>query len=76
MSAKSTLLLQAIAQALRLMKSPKTKFSILEDISGIVPAGRMTLLLGPPGSGKSTLLQALAGKLQKTDLKVHTTPAR
>ena len=33
----------------------------------------MTLLLGPPGSGKSTLLQALAGKHQRTNLKVSTT---
>ena len=50
---------------------PSTKhFSILDDVSAIIPPGRMTLLLGPPGSGKSTLLAALAGKLQRTNLKV------
>ena len=50
---------------------PSTKhFSILENVSAIIPPGRMTLLLGPPGSGKSTLLAALAGKLQRTNLKV------
>ncbi|KAL5806630.1 hypothetical protein ACOSQ4_029363 [Xanthoceras sorbifolium] len=37
--------------------------TILNDISGVIKSGRMTLLLGPPGSGKSTLLLALAGKL-------------
>lgn len=50
---------------------PSTKhFSILDDVSAIIPPGRMTLLLGPPGAGKSTLLAALAGKLQSTNLKV------
>ena len=62
--------MQGALQRLHLLKSQKTRLNILDDISGIIPAGRMTLLLGPPGSGKSTLLQALAGKLQKTDLKV------
>ncbi|XP_077238697.1 pleiotropic drug resistance 3 isoform X4 [Tasmannia lanceolata] len=37
--------------------------TILNNISGVVKPGRMTLLLGPPASGKSTLLLALAGKL-------------
>ncbi|WVY92651.1 hypothetical protein V8G54_031739 [Vigna mungo] len=37
--------------------------TILNDISGVIKPGRMTLLLGPPGSGKTTLLLALAGKL-------------
>ncbi|KAK9829075.1 hypothetical protein WJX72_003763 [[Myrmecia] bisecta] len=60
-----------ILQKLRLAKDNRRKFVILDDISGVIPPGRMTLLLGPPGAGKSTLLKALAGKLQHdADLKV------
>lgn len=62
--------LQGVLQRVHLLKSKKTRLMILDDISSIIPAGRMTGLLGPPGSGKSSLLQALAGKLQKTDLEV------
>ena len=40
-------------------------FSILSDVSGTIPPGRICLLLGPPGSGKTTLLEALAGKLDE-----------
>ncbi|KAF6153601.1 hypothetical protein GIB67_027468 [Kingdonia uniflora] len=47
--------------------SPKRKsLTILDNASGYLKHGRMTLLLGPPGSGKSTLLKALAGKLEPT----------
>ncbi|XP_038885457.1 ABC transporter G family member 42-like isoform X2 [Benincasa hispida] len=52
------------------IKLAKTiKLTILKDVSGIVKASRMTLLLGPPSSGKTTLLLALAGKLDP-NLKV------
>ena len=47
---------------LHLLRGSKKPFVILENMSGVIHPGRMTLLLGPPGSGKSTLLQALAGK--------------
>ena len=67
---RSTLALQGAAQKLRLMKPSTKHFQILTDVSAIIPAGRMTLLLGPPGSGKSTLLQALAGKQQRNKPKV------
>ncbi|CAK0753548.1 hypothetical protein CVIRNUC_002229 [Coccomyxa viridis] len=50
-------------QKARILRSSKTRFSILENVSGCLQPGRLTLLLGPPGSGKSTLLKALAGKL-------------
>ena len=46
-------------------------FVILDQLSGRITPGRMTLLLGPPGSGKSTLLAALAGKLRNSDLQVR-----
>ncbi|KAI4380936.1 hypothetical protein MLD38_007066 [Melastoma candidum] len=61
-------LLEGFLNSLRIFPSRKKPLPILNNVSGIVRPGRMTLLLGPPGSGKTTLLQALAGKLGK-DLK-------
>ena len=57
-------------QKLKLQKPSTSNLTILEDVSGVLLPGRFTLLLGPPGSGKSVLLKSLAGKLQKTALKV------
>ncbi|KAG2491492.1 hypothetical protein HYH03_010071, partial [Edaphochlamys debaryana] len=45
-----------------LCKTPP-RTTILDAGSGLLPPGRMTLLLGPPGSGRSLLLRALAGQL-------------
>ncbi len=64
------MLLQGVLQKFSLMKPTKTRFCILDDISGTLRPGRITLLLGPPGAGKSTLLNALAGRLQKTAMHV------
>ena len=61
----AVLSLQGNLQRLHLWKTNKTKFTILDNMSGILHPGRFTLLLGPPGAGKSTLLNALAGRLQK-----------
>ncbi|WZZ57647.1 hypothetical protein YC2023_057754 [Brassica napus] len=52
-----------LLNSLHLLPNRKKKFTILNDVSGIVKPGRMALLLGPPSSGKTTLLLALAGKL-------------
>ncbi|KAJ4721742.1 Pleiotropic drug resistance ABC transporter [Melia azedarach] len=49
--------------------SLEAKIKIINDVSGIIKPGRMTLLLGPPGCGKSTLLKALSGNLDQS-LKV------
>ncbi|KAL0028027.1 hypothetical protein WJX77_001480, partial [Trebouxia sp. C0004] len=59
--------LESGLQKLRIMKPNKHRFRILDDISGALRPGRITLLLGPPGAGKSTLLNALAGRLQKSN---------
>ena len=45
------------------LRPEKRKMAVLNNLSGVVRPGRMTLLLGPPAAGKSTLLKALAGKL-------------
>ncbi|VFQ72417.1 unnamed protein product [Cuscuta campestris] len=65
----TTNFIEDLLNALHITKSKKRKITILDDVSGIIKPGRMTLLLGPPGSGKTTLLLALAGKLDR-DLKV------
>ena len=62
--------LQGVLQAVRLMKPNKQQFRILDDVSGYLRPGKITLLLGPPGAGKSTLLNALAGRLQKSPMRV------
>ncbi|KAJ0689374.1 putative ABC-type sulfate transporter [Helianthus annuus] len=48
------------------LKSNRAKITILNDFSGVIKPGRMTLLLGPPGCGKTTLLKALSGNLDKS----------
>ncbi|XP_057798300.1 pleiotropic drug resistance protein 3-like isoform X2 [Salvia miltiorrhiza] len=51
------------------LKSRETRINIIDDVSGVIKPGRMTLLLGPPGCGKTTFLKALSGNLS-TSLKM------
>lgn len=46
---------------LGIRRTTKHRFTVLNKASGVLPPGRLTLLLGPPGSGKTTLLKTLAG---------------
>ncbi|KAJ0013548.1 hypothetical protein Pint_21147 [Pistacia integerrima] len=41
--------------------SRQAKISIIDDVSGVIKPGRMTLLLGPPGCGKTSLLKVFSG---------------
>ncbi|XP_059660861.1 ABC transporter G family member 31 [Cornus florida] len=54
---------ERVLTGLKIFRPRRHALTILDNLSGSVKPGRMTLLLGPPGSGKSTLLLALAGKL-------------
>ncbi|XP_058109104.1 ABC transporter G family member 31-like [Magnolia sinica] len=60
--------IEGLLTSLGVLRVKSHSLTILNNISGFVKPGRMTLLLGPPASGKSTLLLALAGKLGN-DLK-------
>ncbi|KAL5042237.1 hypothetical protein BDW71DRAFT_211366 [Aspergillus fruticulosus] len=42
----------------------KRRIDILHGVEGLVDAGEMLLVLGPPGSGCSTLLKTLAGQME------------
>ncbi|KAG2405948.1 Pleiotropic drug resistance protein [Vigna angularis] len=56
-------ILEGLLNSLCILRSSKQHIRILQDVSGIIKPGRMTLLLGPPSSGKTTLLLALAARL-------------
>ncbi|KAL5562676.1 hypothetical protein UlMin_032423 [Ulmus minor] len=58
-----------VLKSLHVRSIQKKKLCILQNVSGIIKPGRMTLLLGPPSSGKTTLLLALAGRLDQ-NLKI------
>ncbi|XP_021898918.1 LOW QUALITY PROTEIN: pleiotropic drug resistance protein 3-like [Carica papaya] len=59
---------RVLSELLKLLgaKRQEAKIRILDDVSGIIKPGRMTLLLGPPGSGKTSLLKSLSGNLDKS----------
>ncbi|KAK4494347.1 hypothetical protein PRZ48_014645 [Zasmidium cellare] len=46
----------------RLFGARQRRIDILHDVEGVVRAGEMLCVLGPPGSGCSTLLKTLAGE--------------
>ncbi|XP_051135572.1 pleiotropic drug resistance protein 1-like isoform X2 [Andrographis paniculata] len=64
-----TNILEGFSNYFHILPSRKKPITILNDVSGIIKPGRMTLLLGPPSSGKTTFLLALSGMIDP-ELKV------
>ncbi|KAF2089509.1 ABC drug exporter AbcA [Saccharata proteae CBS 121410] len=54
--------LEGVGIARRLMGTGQRKIDILRDFEGLVEAGEMLVVLGPPGSGCSTLLKTISGE--------------
>ena len=51
-------------------KQTHTKY-ILNDLNGVIKAGKFTAIMGPSGSGKTTLLNFLSGRMESRNLKVY-----
>lgn len=61
----------AVQHALFSFLEAKRPLSIVDNASGILRPGRLTLMLGPPSSGKTTFMKALVGRYRhSSDLKV------
>ncbi|RDX83014.1 Pleiotropic drug resistance protein 1, partial [Mucuna pruriens] len=65
------LLLKGPLNSLHILPSKKHHINILQDVSGIIKPGRMTLILVPPSSGKTTLMSAMAGKFDSKLKKIQ-----
>nr|GLL29378.1 pleiotropic drug resistance protein 3-like [Ipomoea trifida] len=63
-------LMMVFARQIPCLESEVAKIKIVNDVSGVIKPGRMTLLLGPPGCGKTSLLKALSANLDNS-LKVR-----
>ena len=54
---------------LDLFRKPATSdLAVFDDLTGHIPAGRMTLVLAPPGAGKSQFLKTLGGHMRHNKL--------
>jgi ABC-type multidrug transport system ATPase subunit len=49
-------------------RRPQRQLPVLDDVSGSLLPGTLTLVLAPPGHSKSSLLKALAGRLPPSKL--------
>ncbi len=45
--------------------------TILHEVNGSIPTGKITAIMGPSGAGKSTFLNVMAGKVQRTGGTIH-----
>ena len=58
--------------AKRLMGAKQRRIDILRNLDGLVHAGEMLVVLGPPGSGCSTFLKTITGAVSYTHLTLPT----
>ncbi|KAH8805062.1 ABC transporter CDR4 [Xylogone sp. PMI_703] len=58
----SNIILQAFGYVQKIMGTHKRRIDILRNLDGLVRAGEMLVVLGPPGSGCSTFLKTIAGE--------------
>ena len=54
--------LEALGLLRKAFGQKQRKIQILQDLEGLVEAGEMLVVLGPPGSGCSTFLKTIAGE--------------
>jgi ATP-binding cassette subfamily G (WHITE) protein 2 (PDR) len=54
--------LDVVGLARKAMGQRSTKIDILQSVDGLVEAGEMLVVLGPPGSGCSTFLKTISGE--------------
>ncbi|PSK43144.1 Brefeldin A resistance protein [Elsinoe australis] len=54
--------LQIVGAARKLMGAKERRIDILRNLDGLVHAGEMLVVLGPPGSGCSTFLKTITGE--------------
>jgi len=64
--------LQALGAAASLLSSGPKRIDILRSFDGLVEAGEMLIVLGPPGSGCSTLLKTIAGDIHGFQLEKNS----
>ncbi|PLB40011.1 ABC-transporter extracellular N-terminal-domain-containing protein [Aspergillus candidus] len=65
--------LEAVGLARRLMGRRKRKINILQNLDGLVEAGEMLVVLGPPGSGCTTFLKTIAERRTAfTSIRIQT----
>ena len=62
-STVSNVPLSLLNSARELVSSRKNKVQILSGVDGVLEAGEMLVVLGPPGSGCTTLLKTIAGEM-------------
>lgn len=63
--------LYLLGQLRDLIGHRKRKVQILEGVDGVLDAGEMLVVLGPPGSGCTTLLKSIAGEMNGIYLDDH-----
>ena len=58
----SSILMEAVGGVKRLFGVGRRRIDILRNFDGLIRAGEMLVVLGPPGSGCSTFLKTIAGE--------------